>query len=161
MKGLIIDGTPKTIEGVFQLNTVLTDFGLKVNCVFLMEIADLDVLSNRLKQRVEDSKEKQRTDDKEGVLDVRLANFFKQIELVQQYYEKLGLLFKINAAHEKQVVFESISSIMDNLPQKININQTKVAHENEIAMKSIQRQLKSNQLNTDLVGEIVQVSLYE
>eukprot|EP00029_Vermamoeba_vermiformis_P000677 TRINITY_DN10875_c0_g1_i1.p1 TRINITY_DN10875_c0_g1~~TRINITY_DN10875_c0_g1_i1.p1 ORF type:complete len:150 (-),score=21.98 TRINITY_DN10875_c0_g1_i1:156-605(-) len=30
VKGFIIDGTPKTIEGVFQLNSVLTDFGLKI-----------------------------------------------------------------------------------------------------------------------------------
>lgn len=157
VKGFIIDGTPKTIDGVFQLNTVLTDFGLKVNCVFLMEIADLDVLSSRLQQRVESSQEKQRDDDRNGVLDIRLANFFKQIELVQQYYEKLGLLFKIDASKEKQVIFGSISTIVDNLPQRISINQTKVAHENEVAMKSIKKRLKGTQLNTDLIGEIVQV----
>ena len=125
-----------------------------------MDIADLDVLSNRLKQRVESSKEKQRDDDKNEVLDIRLSNFFKQIELIKQYYEKLGLLFKIDAANEKEVIFESISSVVDDLPHKISINQTKVAHENEVSMKSIKKQLTSKQMNTDLVGEIVQVLIY-
>ncbi len=160
VKGFIIDGTPKSIDGVFQLNTILSDFGLNVNCVFLMEIADLDVLSSRLKQRVESSKEKQRSDDKNDVLDIRLANYFKQIELVQQYYGKSGLLFKIDAAHEKEIVFAAMSEIMDDLTNKINVNKTKVAHENEFELKSITRHLKSKQLDTDLVGEIVQASTH-
>jgi len=158
VKGFIIDGTPKSIDGVFHLNTILNDFGLKVNCVFLMEIADLDVLSSRLQQRVEKSKEKQRLDDKKDILDVRLANYFKQIELVQQYYEKSGLLFKIDATHEKEIVFEAIRNIMDDLTNKINANKIKVAHENEVELNSVTRRLKNKQIDTDLVGEIVQVS---
>ncbi len=134
-RGFILDGFPRTVSQAESLSEMLKKSGKAVGKVVLFSIDENELL-NRLTGRrtcsscsamyhisfsptkVTDKCDKcggltiQRDDDKPEIIKKRLQVYREQTEPVAGYYEKRGLLVKIDASLDPTVVFEKISKLV-------------------------------------------------
>lgn len=128
-EGFLLDGFPRTVPQAEALAELLVKLGLKLDAVVSLEVSDETVVERLTTRRVckgcgeiynvlfkkpeEEGKcDKcggaviQRDDDKESVIRNRLSVYHKQTAPLTDFYEKAGLLVKIDATQGKDAVLK-------------------------------------------------------
>jgi adenylate kinase len=109
-KGFILDGFPRTVAQAVALDTMLGEKGVKLNAV-LEFIVDQNALVGRIVKRAEEAKaagQPVRKDDDPEVFKTRLAAYNRDTAIVAPYYEKTGLLHKIDGMQPIDTVTEAM-----------------------------------------------------
>jgi adenylate kinase len=103
--GFLLDGFPRTIAQAEQLRTSLTDLGHPLDCVLEL-VVDEEELVRRLSGRrmLVDGQMVQREDDKPETVRHRLHVYREQTAPLSDFYEGEGLLARIDAIGEVDVV---------------------------------------------------------
>lgn len=117
--GFLLDGFPRTVEQADALKTMLRDCGCKLTAVVELELSDEEIIGRLTTRRVctgcgktynldsnrpqhegvcDDCKGDlyQREDDKPETIRKRLVNYNNQTMPLSDYYQKQGLLVRIN-----------------------------------------------------------------
>ena len=132
--GFLLDGFPRTIAQAEALDGLLRDMSLKLDTVVLLELSD-DVVVRRLTSRrvcsscgaiyntishppkvegvcdICGGKVIQRDDDNESVIRNRLAVYRDQTSPLVDFYEKKGLLHRIDAEGANDAVLKYLESM--------------------------------------------------
>ncbi len=90
--GFLLDGYPRTVEQVGELNAMLRSAGLSLDHVLELTV-DLDEVVARLVKR---AAEQGRSDDTEDVIRRRLEVYFEQTAPLTAMYEAQGLLVRVD-----------------------------------------------------------------
>lgn len=109
-KGFILDGFPRTVAQAVALDTMLGEKGVKLNAV-LEFVVDQNALVGRIVKRAEEAKaagQPVRKDDDPEVFKTRLAAYNRDTAIVAPYYEKTGLLKKIDGMQPIDTVTEAM-----------------------------------------------------
>ena len=91
--GFLLDGYPRTVDQVRELDEFLASHGAALDAVVEL-VADPDVVVGRLRKR---AVEQGRSDDDEAVVRHRLDVYREQTEPLVGIYEGRGLLVKVDA----------------------------------------------------------------
>ncbi len=90
--GFLLDGYPRTLDQVGELDSILASFGTALE--YVVEItADTDEVVARLLQRAQ---EQGRADDTEGVIRRRMEIYAEQTEPLIAVYSGKGILLKVD-----------------------------------------------------------------
>lgn len=109
-KGFILDGFPRTVAQAVALDTMLGEKGVKLNAV-LEFVVDQNALVGRIVKRAEEAKaagQPVRKDDDPEVFKTRLSAYNRDTAIVAPYYEKTGLLKKIDGMQAIDTVTEDM-----------------------------------------------------
>ena len=102
--GFILDGYPRTVEQVAELDAMLRSSGTKIDRVIELTV-DVDVVVARLVRR---SAEQGRTDDTEDVLRRRLEVYAEQTAPLIEVYQSRGLLVQVDGLGDIEAVTAAI-----------------------------------------------------
>ena len=125
---VIFDGFPRTVKQAKALDEMLKRKGLKVDYVLLFEVPN-EIVIDRLSGRRIDPKTGavyhikynppppgveviQREDDKPEVIKKRLEVYAKQTAPLIEYYEKKGILKKIDASKAVEEVYRQVLEVI-------------------------------------------------
>jgi adenylate kinase len=109
--GFLLDGYPRTVDQVRELDEFLNSHGTALDAVVEL-VADPDVVVGRLRKR---ALEQGRSDDDEGVVRHRLDVYREQTEPLVDIYAGRGSLIKVDAIGS----IEDVSSrIIDALAER-------------------------------------------
>jgi len=118
-KGFILDGFPRTLGQAQALDEILKDQGKTIDDVVLLEVPDSELIGRITGRRIHKASGRsyhvkfnppkvegiddvtgeslyQRKDDNQETLKPRLVNYHKQTAPLADYYEKQGVLRRIN-----------------------------------------------------------------
>jgi adenylate kinase len=133
--GVILDGFPRTIAQAQALDEMLSRKNLKLDKVILFEIDD-DLVVERLSGRrvcpscgavyhmIYNPPKKdelcdrcgakliQRDDDREEVVRNRLEVYRKQTAPLIEYYERKGILIRLDASREIEEVYQELKKVL-------------------------------------------------
>ena len=102
--GFILDGYPRTVEQVAELDAMLRSAGTKIDSVIELTV-DVDVVVARLVRR---SAEQGRTDDTEDVMRRRLEVYSEQTAPLIEVYQDRDLLVQVDGLGEIEAVSAAI-----------------------------------------------------
>jgi adenylate kinase len=106
--GFLLDGYPRTTDQVRELDEFLASHGAALDVVVEL-VADPDVVVGRLRKR---AAEQGRSDDDEAVVRHRLEVYREQTAPLIDIYDGRGVLVKVDAIGEIDVVTERITSAL-------------------------------------------------
>jgi len=133
--GFILDGFPRNLAQAESLESVLAQLGKSLDAAVLLDV-DLDILMKRLTGRRTCSKTGkllnvyfspqgeldacidaggeliQRADDNEETISNRLDVYRQQTEPLVEYYERAGLLRKVDGEGDMEVVYERLKGTL-------------------------------------------------
>jgi adenylate kinase len=112
--GVIFDGFPRTVEQAKTLDAMLAGKGKPLMTVILFEV-DEEELVNRLNTRIAQTKaagKEVRGDDNEETLRKRLGVYRAQTAPLIPYYEKTGLLKRVDGMESIEAVSAEISDVL-------------------------------------------------
>jgi adenylate kinase len=112
-KGFILDGFPRTVVQADALAVMLASKGLKLDHVILFDV-DQSKLIDRITKRAADSAargEPVRKDDDPDVFKDRLVHYNRDTAVVAPYYQKVGLLRRIDGMKPVGEVTAAIAAI--------------------------------------------------
>jgi adenylate kinase len=107
--GFILDGYPRTVEQVAELDAMLSAEKTKIDHVIELTV-DVDVVVSRLVKR---SAEQGRTDDTEEVLRRRLEVYAEQTVSLVEVYQDRGLLVQVDGLGDIDAVTSAILSTVN------------------------------------------------
>ena len=90
--GFLLDGYPRTVDQVAELDDILADLGTKLDGVVVLQV-DLEELIGRLLERARTSG---RTDDTEDVIRHRQQVYAEQTAPLLALYSERGLVFEVD-----------------------------------------------------------------
>ncbi len=109
--GFILDGYPRNVAQVAELDTILADFGVTLDGA--LEItADNDVVTERLLKRAEIEG---RADDTEPVIRHRLAVYAEQTAPISAVYSERGKLVQVDGIGEVEEVTSRLLKALEAL----------------------------------------------
>jgi adenylate kinase len=109
-RGFILDGFPRTVPQAEALDKMLAEAGRKIDHVIVLEV-DEKILVDRILQRAKET-HGARADDNAEVLKDRLRVYHKQTEPVLPYFDKQGLLRKVDGMASIDDVTGKINMIL-------------------------------------------------
>lgn len=132
-KGFLLDGFPRTVPQAEALTALLSEMGIELDGVILLDVGDETVVERLCGRRMcrkcgkifhvtfnPSSKDDecdacggelyQRDDDKEDVIRQRLAVYHSQTAPLVDYYDEKGLLFRVDAARPGDEVLSNIEA---------------------------------------------------
>ncbi|GAB2886918.1 adenylate kinase [Nocardioides pacificus] len=109
--GFLLDGYPRTVAQVEELDGMLGAAGVDLDAVLVLTVDD-EHLVQRLLQRAQ---VEGRTDDTEDVVRHRQAIYQEQTEPLIEVYEKRGLLVRVDGIGEVDEVTGRIFAALDSL----------------------------------------------
>ncbi|MDY3868748.1 MAG: adenylate kinase [Pyramidobacter sp.] len=135
-KGFILDGFPRTVPQAEALTELLKDMGIALDGVILLDVPDDTVVERLCGRRMCKGCGKifhvtfkpsaqgnlcdacggelyQRDDDKESVIRQRLAVYHAQTAPLIDYYDKAGLLLRVNAAESGDTVLSHVEALLE------------------------------------------------
>jgi adenylate kinase len=108
-KGWILDGFPRNVEQATALEAILNEMGQKDYSVIFFDVSD-DVLLQRITGRYE---EFGREDDHPDVVPKRLEVYREKTAPLIEFYEKRGVLRKINGERSVDNIFDELESLLE------------------------------------------------
>ncbi len=134
-RGFIFDGFPRTLTQGLGLDKILRDLNKTISYVFLLEISEAEIIRRLTTRRVCRKCEKvyntefsppakegicdvcggevyQREDDKEETIRKRIEVYETQTKDLIYFYEKKGLLYRINGELGKEEVQRLLNEII-------------------------------------------------
>lgn len=102
--GLVLDGFPRTVTQAKALGTMLETSGESVTSIVMFDVSE-DTVKARLAGR---SAQEGRSDDSEKVQLERIRIYREQTEPLVEYYEKAGLLKRVDAAGDVETVYTAL-----------------------------------------------------
>ncbi len=132
-KGFLLDGFPRTVPQAQALTELLSQMGIELDGVILLDVDDETVVERLCGRRMCRKCGKifhvtfnpsskggecdacggelyQRDDDREDVIRQRLAVYHSQTAPLVDYYDEKGLLFKVDAARPGDEVLSNIEA---------------------------------------------------
>jgi adenylate kinase len=132
--GFLLDGFPRTTAQAEALDILLMGMSISLDAVVLLEVSDDEVVHRLTNRRVCSScgaiyntiarppkndgvcdvcggKVIQREDDKECVIRERLEVYHRQTSLVVDYYDKSGLLHRVDGSTASDAVLSYLDSL--------------------------------------------------
>jgi adenylate kinase len=109
--GFLLDGYPRTVAQVEELDTMLADYGVELLSVVSLTV-DRDELISRLLQRAQ---VEGRADDTEEVIRRRQEVYEEQTAPLISVYEKRGLLLEVDGMGDVDSVSKRIFAGLDKL----------------------------------------------
>jgi adenylate kinase len=107
--GFVLDGYPRTVPQAEALDERLDELGCSLDAVVSLQI-DEDELRDRLARRAE---EQDRVEDEdEGAIHRRMDLFNRETGPLLAYYDRQGLLVRVDAAGEADEVAERIAGAL-------------------------------------------------
>ena len=136
--GFILDGFPRTIEQAQALDRQLSDLGRRVTAALLIDVPDEEVIRRLSGRRMcvksghsyhvefdppkhegvcdqDGSRLVQRDDDKPEVIENRLRVYHEKTKPLVDYYDKLGLMRRIDGTREPADVHGHIRAVIATL----------------------------------------------
>jgi adenylate kinase len=136
--GFILDGFPRTIEQAQALEKQLSDVGRRVTAALLIDVPDEEVIRRLSGRRMcvksghsyhvefdppkhdgvcdqDGSRLVQRDDDKPDVIENRLRVYHEKTKPLVDYYDKLGLMRRIDGTREPADVHGHIRAVIATL----------------------------------------------
>jgi adenylate kinase len=136
--GFILDGFPRTLEQAQALDTQLSDLGRRVTAALLIDVPDEEVIRRLSGRRMcvksghsyhvefdppkhegvcdqDGSRLVQRDDDKPEVIENRLRVYHEKTKPLVDYYDKLGLMRRIDGTREPADVHGHIRAVIATL----------------------------------------------
>ena len=107
--GFVLDGYPRTIPQAEALDERLDELGCSLDAVVSLQI-DEDELRDRLARRAEEQDRVE--DDDEGAIHRRMDLFNRETGPLLAYYDRKGLLVRVDAAGEVDEVAERIAGAL-------------------------------------------------
>ena len=95
-RGFLLDGYPRTVEQVGELNAMLSSAAQHLDAVLELTV-DLDEVVSRLVRR---ASEQGRSDDTEDVIRRRLEVYFEQTAPLIEMYRSQGILVQVDGLGE-------------------------------------------------------------
>jgi adenylate kinase len=131
----ILDGYPRTIEQLNELERILQDYDLKIDFVFYFKVDEAIVVERLSGRRVcpkcneiyhiknkppktPDKCDKckkeliQREDDKEEIIRKRISEYIQKTTPLLKHFEDKNVLHQIEASDKPENIFENIKSII-------------------------------------------------
>lgn len=109
--GFILDGYPRNVAQVAELDAILTEFGISVDGA--LEItADNDIVTERLLKRAEIEG---RADDTEPVIRHRLAVYAEQTAPISAVYSERGKLVEVDGIGQVEDVTARLEKALEQL----------------------------------------------
>ena len=106
--GFLLDGYPRTIEQVAELDAMLRSAGQKLDVVVELTV-DIDEVVTRLVKRATDQG---RSDDTEEVIRRRLEVYFEQTAPLIDTYSQRGLLVRVDGMGRIEDVSERLVAVV-------------------------------------------------
>jgi len=103
-RGFLLDGYPRTVDQVAELDDILADLGTKLDGVVVLQV-DLEELITRLLERARTSG---RADDTEDVIRHRQQVYAEQTAPLLALYRERGLVFEVDGRGTVDEVSERI-----------------------------------------------------
>jgi adenylate kinase len=136
--GFILDGFPRTLEQAQALETQLSDMGRRVTAALLIDVPDEEVIRRLSGRRMcvkaghsyhlefdppkhdgvcdqDGSRLVQRDDDKPEVIENRLRVYHEKTKPLVDYYDRLGLMRRIDGTREPASVQGHIRAVIATL----------------------------------------------
>jgi adenylate kinase len=136
--GFILDGFPRTIEQAEALGKALADLGRRITAAILIDVPDEEVIRRLSGRRVcvkaghnyhvdfdppkhdevcdqDGSRLIQRDDDKPEVVEKRLRVYHDQTEPLIEYYDKQGLMRRIDGTRSPAEVHDHVRAVIATL----------------------------------------------
>ncbi len=104
-RGFVLDGYPRTLPQAETLATILDGQGDALDAVVLIEAPEQELIDRALARR--------RSDDKEEVVRERLRVYGQKTEPLVGYYERLGLLRRVDGLGTVDQVSSRILEAID------------------------------------------------
>jgi adenylate kinase len=111
--GFLLDGYPRTLAQVEELDGMITFTGHSLDAVIVLTV-DQEELVGRLLQR---AKTEGRADDTEDVIRRRQEIYLEQTEPLIEVYRERGLLVEVDGMGEVDEVTTRIFAALDEIPQ--------------------------------------------
>jgi adenylate kinase len=108
--GFLLDGYPRTVAQVAELDAILQKLGSKVDLVIELTV-DIDEVVSRLAQR---AAQQGRTDDSEEVIRRRLEVYAEQTAPLIEAYRARGLLKAVDGMGEIEQVKARLAQLVAN-----------------------------------------------
>ena len=107
--GFLLDGYPRTVNQVHELDEILASSGQKLDAVLELGV-DVDAVVQRLLKRAEIEG---RADDTEDVIRNRMSVYDEQTSPLTSIYAERGVLVKVDGMGEVDEVAERIYAALD------------------------------------------------
>ncbi|RUM62262.1 MAG: adenylate kinase [Persephonella sp.] len=127
-KDIILDGFPRTVKQAEALEDLLKKLGRSLDYVILFDVSDEEVIKRITGRRIDPKTGKvyhviynpppadveviQREDDKKEVVKKRLEVYHSQTAPLIDYYEKKGILVRIDASTDPNKVYEELIKVI-------------------------------------------------
>ncbi|MDQ6523701.1 adenylate kinase [Nocardioides sp. LHD-245] len=112
-KGFLLDGYPRTLAQVTELDTMVKDTGHRIDAVLCLTV-DSEALISRLLKRAEIEG---RADDNEEVIRRRQEVYVEETEPLIAVYAERGLVVSVDGMGEIAEVQQRIFDALDDLPE--------------------------------------------
>ncbi|MBP7859639.1 nucleoside monophosphate kinase [Patescibacteria group bacterium] len=113
--GLIIDGTPRKLNQMQDIDEILALHTQKLDLVIFIDVS-IEECKARILSRVE---KEHRVDDTPTAVQNRLNTYFSETLPIIAEYEKRGILYKIDGNRPIEPIFEDIKKINPLLKIKL------------------------------------------
>lgn len=112
-KGFLLDGYPRTLAQVTELDTMIDATGHQLDAVLVLTV-DQEAVVGRLLKRAEIDG---RADDTEDVIRRRLEVYAEETEPLIEVYGERGLVVSVDGMGEIAEVQQRIFAALDDIPQ--------------------------------------------
>ncbi|WP_225198436.1 adenylate kinase [Gluconobacter oxydans] len=109
-RGFILDGFPRTESQAEALDAMLSQRGLTIDAVILLDVNEDELVERIASRRGEDGT--RRPDDNPDVVRARLDVYRKQTAPILPYYEKAGRLLHVDGMKDVEGVGKEIDAIV-------------------------------------------------
>jgi adenylate kinase len=108
-RGCMFDGFPRTVQQAKSLDETLASHGKCLNVVIALHADESELIGRMLRRAAAE----RRVDDNPETIAQRMEVYHRQTAPVLDYYEKTGLLERIDANGPPDEVFEQIRRVVD------------------------------------------------